>query len=190
MAEQRTHEGTRDRAAGERAMPERVVAGRAASGSRAEHDRSSELPSRKGGFERMAAEALRMVEATPHAEQPAPGAALEEIGAGMSRLVQETTRGLRAAMMLPIAPTAGFGEMQEAFAELITGMMRNNLRLAEEMMRIQSPQDYAALMQKIMRQWADTALDSQAAMLRMVGQPSSRAPGADTKGERPGHARG
>ena len=58
--------------------------------------------------------------------------------------MQETTRGLRAAMMLPVAPGAGFGEMQEAFATMVAGMMRNNIRLAQEMLRIYGPQENAA----------------------------------------------
>ena len=123
----------------ERAGPERVLAE-----ARSEADRDSEMPGRKGGYERMAAEALRPAEA---ATQAATTAAAEEIGASVTRLMQETTRGLRAAMMLPMAPGAGFGEMQEAFATMVAGMMRDNIRLAQEMLRIYGPQENAALMQ-------------------------------------------
>ena len=111
----------------ERARPERVLAE-----ARPEADRDSEMPSRKGGYKRRAAEALRPVEG---AAQAATGAAAEAIGASVTRLMQETTRGLRAAMMLPVAPGAVFGEMQEAFATMVTSLMRDNIRLAQEMSR-------------------------------------------------------
>ena len=153
----------------ERAGPERVLAE-----ARSEADRDSEMPGRKGGYERMVAEALRPVEA---ATQSATTAAAAEIGASVTRLMQETTRGLRAAMMLPMAPGAGFGDMQEAFATMVAGMMRDNIRLAQEMLRIYGPQENAALMQQFMRQWMDTAMASQAAMLRMVRPASNQPPG-------------
>lgn len=126
---------------------------------------NGELPSRRSGFERMAAEAMRAAQPTqpPHG-QP------EEAGLAMTRMMQETTRGMRAAMMLPVAPSAGFVEMQEAFAELATGMMRNNLRLMQEVMRIYSPQDHATLMQKMMRQWLDAVTASQTALLQAARQ--------------------
>jgi len=153
----------------ERARPERVLA---EARPKAGHD--SEMPSRKGGYERMAAEALRPVEA---AAQPATGAAAEEIGASVTRLMQETTRGLRAAMMLPVTPGSGFGEMQDAFATMVTGLMRDNIRFTQEMLRIYGPQENAALMQKFMRHWMDTALEGQAAMLRMVRPAADQPPG-------------
>jgi hypothetical protein len=153
----------------ERARPERVLAE-----ARPKAERDSEMPSRKGGYERMVAEALRPVEA---ATQSATTAAAEEIGASVTRLMQETTRGLRAAMMLPMAPGAGFGDMQEAFATMVAGMMRDQIRLAQEMLRIYGPQQHAALMQKVMRHWMDTAMASQAAMLRMAQPASDEPPG-------------
>lgn len=151
----------------ERARPERVLAE-----ARPEAAHESEIPSRKGGYEQMAAEALRPIEA---ATQAVAGAAAEEIGASVTRLMQETTRGLQAAMLLPVAPGGGFGEMQQAFATLFTGMMENNIRLTQEMLRIYGPQEHAALIQKIMRQWIDTAMESQAAMLRLA-RPAVDAP--------------
>lgn len=164
MGEQRTPERLP-----ERAKPERVLAE-----ARPEADHASELPSRKGGYERMAAETLRPVEA---AIQSATGAAAEEIGASVTRLVQETTDGLRAAMLLPVAPAAGLNEMQEAFTILVTGMMQNNIRLAQELMRLYGPQAHAALMQRCMRQWTDIALENQAALLRLA-RPAGEPPGA------------
>jgi hypothetical protein len=143
----------------------------------AEGDRNGEMPSRKGGYERMAAEALLPVQT---ASLAASSAAAEEIGASVARLMQETARGMHAAMMLPVAPSAGFGEMQEAFATLVTGMMRNNIRLAQEMLRIYGPQENAPLVQKLMRHWMDTAVESQAAMLGMV-RPATEQPTGTAK---------
>ena len=174
MVEHRAHERMPDR------MPAEM---------RAEQDRTSELPSRKGGYERMAAEALRVAE-PPAQAAAATAAAAEEMGAGMTRLMQETTRGLRTAMLMPMAPGGGFGELQEAFGEMVAGMMRNNIRLAQEMMRIYSPQDHLALVQKLMRHWTDAALESQSAMLRMArpGSEQSVRP-LDGPAERPRAAR-
>ena len=148
-----------------RASPERVLAGAAP-------DRNDELPGRNGGYERMVAEARRPAGA---AVQAATSAAAEEIGASVTRLMQETTRGMRAAMLLPVAPGAGFGEMQQAFTEMLAGMMRNNIRLAQEVLRIYGPQDNLDLMQRIMRHWSDAALQHQSAMLRLMQPVSSEA---------------
>ncbi|MFC7477423.1 hypothetical protein ACFQS7_23890 [Dankookia sp. GCM10030260] len=172
MAEQRASERT-----AERTSPERLMA-------RPEADRNGELPSRTGGYDHMAAEAHRSAEA---ATQAATNAAAEEIGASVTRLVQETSRGLRAAMLLPASPGTGFGEMQEAFAAMVASMMRNNIRLAQEMLRIYSLQDNLVLMQRIMRHWSDAALQSQASMARMVQPPAEQvATWAEAAAQRPG----
>jgi hypothetical protein len=131
---------------------------------RMEDDRTAELASRKGGFAQLLREAAPM----PEAPGKAPSAKVSQQGGteAMMSLMQETTRSLRAAMMLPIAPGAGFLEMQEALTELATGMMRNNLRLAQEMLRISGPQDYAGLMQNMMQQWFDSMVESQRMLLQ------------------------
>jgi hypothetical protein len=159
MVEQRAPERLLDRA-----RPERVLA---------EVDRDSEMPGRKGGHERRTTEAPRLVDITT---QAATIAKASEIGASVARLMQETSRGLHAAMMLPAAPP-GFGKMQEAFATLVTSMMRNNIRLAREILRIYGPEENAPLVRKLMRHWMDTAVESQAAMLRMVQPATGQSPG-------------
>jgi hypothetical protein len=150
----------------------------------AEGDRDGEMPRRKGGYERLAADAPPPVETASFA---ANSAAAEEIGASVARLMQETARGMHAAMMLPVAPSAGFGEMQHAFATLVTGMMRNNIRLAQEMLRIYGPQDNAPLVQQFIRHWMDTAVESQAAMLRMVRPATEQRTGTDEPPRSPTH---
>ncbi|MCB4821094.1 hypothetical protein [Roseicella aerolata] len=135
--------------------------------ARAADRRGAEMPSRTGGFARMPTEArLREVPAAAPAEATADD---------MTAWMQETTRGLRAAMMLPIAPGAGFIEVQEAYAELVTGMMRSNVRLMQEVMRICSPQEHVGLMQQVTRQWLDAVLESQLTLLRLAQERTDEA---------------
>jgi hypothetical protein len=153
--------------------------------TRPDEARTSELPSRKGGFERIAATATETANRGAAAaatatetlvRQAGNGAAqAEDIAHGMSRLLQETTRGMQAAMMLPMAPSGGLAEMQEAMAEMVTGMMRNNIRLAEDLMKIYSPQEYSGLQRKLMQQWVDNAMQGQAMLLRMTRQVTDQA---------------
>ncbi|MDO9708217.1 hypothetical protein [Paracraurococcus lichenis] len=145
-------------------MPEKAqerMAERPPLEARPQEKAGAELPGRRGTFERRAAEAV------PRAEPPQP-AVQDEIARGMAALLQETTRGMRAAMLMPVAPGAGFAEWQEAMGELITGMMRNNLHLMQEVMRIYDPQEHAALLQKVMQQWFDAVSQGQTAVLRMA----------------------
>ncbi|TDH63931.1 hypothetical protein E2C06_03615 [Dankookia rubra] len=146
-------------------------------------DRHDEVPSRKGGYDRMAAAPWSVEAAT----MTAGSAAAEEIGASVARLMQETTRGLHAAMMLPVAPGAGLAEMQDAFATLVMGVVQNNIRLTQEMLRIYGPQENAPLVQRSMRHWMDTVVESQAAVLRML-RPSSEAPPGSAEPRRGTHA--
>ncbi|TDG32607.1 hypothetical protein [Paracraurococcus ruber] len=85
-------------------------------------------------------------------------------------------RGLPGAAPMP----GGMGEMPQAFAGLFGDLLRNNLRVAQEMLRLTNPVALIELQQRMMRGYVDAVLHSQSMLLgtaQRAAETAQRPPG-------------
>jgi hypothetical protein len=90
----------------------------------------------------------------------------------VSRKVAEATRGtsenMRRLMMLPNAAEGGLRDIQQGMAGLFEGVVRTNLRAAQELFRLSNPAPIVELQQRFVREYTDTLVRNSATLVRAV----------------------
>jgi hypothetical protein len=90
--------------------------------------------------------------------------------ADASRKVIDASRSnaekMRTLMSLPSAAEGGLQEMQRSVIGLVEGVVRTNLTLMEEMLKVKSPQSYIDLQQRFVRDYLDGLLEGMAMLVR------------------------
>ena len=71
-------------------------------------------------------------------------------------------------MVLPNAAEGGLRDFQQGMAGLVEGVVRTNLRIAQEMFRPARPAPLVGLQQRFAREYTDTLLQNSAALVRAV----------------------
>ena len=90
----------------------------------------------------------------------------------VSRKVAEATRGtsenMRRLMMLPNAAEGGLRDIQQGMTGLFEGMVRTNLRAAQELFRLANPAPFVELQQRFAREYTDTLVRNSATLVRAM----------------------
>jgi hypothetical protein len=90
----------------------------------------------------------------------------EEVSRKVAEAARGTTENVRQLMSLPNAAEGGLRDLQQGMAGLIEGVMRTNLRAAQELFRLANPAPIMELQQRFMREYTDTLLRNSATLVR------------------------
>jgi hypothetical protein len=97
----------------------------------------------------------------------------------VSRKVAEATRGtaenVRQLMALPNAAEGGLRDLQQGVAGLVEGVVRTNLRAAQELFRLANPAPLVELQQRFAREYTDALLQNSATLVRAVRRTADEA---------------
>jgi Phasin protein len=93
---------------------------------------------------------------------------VEETGRQLTRVVQDIAEDVQRLMVLPHAAEGGLRDVQQALGGLVDGVVRTNLRAAQELVRLADPGAVIELQHRFAREYLDTLLEGQATLLRAV----------------------
>ena len=93
---------------------------------------------------------------------------LEEVSRKVADAAKGTTENVRQLMALPNAAEGGLRDLQQGVTGLIEGVVRTNLRVAQEMFRLANPAPFVELQQRFARGYTDTLLRNTATLVRAV----------------------
>lgn len=91
---------------------------------------------------------------------------LEGMGARMAQAMQESARDLRTLFALPNIANGGMQEAGESVSGLVEGVLRANMRMAQELFRMTNPVSAIDLQRRFGAECLDTMLHSSALLLR------------------------
>ena len=89
--------------------------------------------------------------------------------------MQETARDMRALFMVPSVSQDGWQDMREGVNSLVEGVMRTNLRMAQEMFRMASPSTMLDLQQRFGAEYLDTLMHSMTTLVRATRRATDEA---------------
>ena len=96
------------------------------------------------------------------------------------RKVAGATEGASGAegrlLAVPNAAEGGLRDLQQSMAGLVEGVVRTNLRMAQELFRRDDPASVAALQQRFMREYVDALLQGSAALAHAVHRIADERP--------------
>ena len=92
----------------------------------------------------------------------------EEVSRKMAEAAQGTTENVRKLMALPNAAEGGLRDLQQSMAGLVEGVVRTNLRAAQEVFRMSNPAAVVELQQRFLREYMDALLQGSATLARAV----------------------
>src|SRR3712207_615099 len=92
----------------------------------------------------------------------------EEVSRKVADAAKGTTENVRQLMALPNAAEGGLRDLQQGVAGLVEGVVRTNLRAAQELFRLANPAPLVELQQRFAREYTDTLLQNSAALVRAV----------------------
>ena len=95
-------------------------------------------------------------------------AQLEELSRKVAQALQGTNEDVRSLMALPGAARGGLQDVQQGVTGLIEGVVRTNLRAAQELFRLANPGAYVELQQRFVREYLDTLVENSATLVRAV----------------------
>lgn len=90
--------------------------------------------------------------------------AAEKFGEAGRTLAQSSAEKMHT--LLTFAGSAGLQDMQACMTSLVEGVVRTNLRLAQEMFLVESPRAFLELQQRFMREYFDAFQQGAAALIR------------------------
>ena len=97
----------------------------------------------------------------------------------VSRKVAEATRGtsenMRRLMTLPNAAEGGLRDIQQGMTGLFEGVVRTNLRVAQELFRLANPAPFVELQQRFTREYTDALVRNGATLVRAVRRTADEA---------------
>src|ERR687897_860442 len=92
----------------------------------------------------------------------------EEVSRKVAEAAQGTTENVRQLMALPNAAEGGLRDFREGVTGLVEGVVRTNLRAAQELFRLANPAPFVELQQRFAREYIDTLLRNSATMARAM----------------------
>lgn len=113
----------------------------------------------------------------------------EAAGRKMAGAAEGTTGDGSRLMAMPNAAEGGLRDLQQNMAGLVEGVVRTNLRMAQELFRRNDPASVAELRQRFMREYTDALLQGGAALaqaMHRIAEETPRLPEEQT--ERRGQA--
>ena len=99
----------------------------------------------------------------------------EEVSRNVAEAAQGTTENVRRLMALPNAAEGGLRDLQQGVAGLFEGVVRTNLRVAEELFRLANPAPFVELQQRFACEYTDALLQNNATMVRAVRRTADEA---------------
>jgi hypothetical protein len=100
---------------------------------------------------------------------------VEEVTRKVAEAAQGTTENIRRFLSLPNAAEGGLRDFQQGVAGLIEGVVRTNLRVAQEVFRLANPAPFVELQQRFAREYTDTLLQNSATLVRAVRRTADEA---------------
>ena len=92
----------------------------------------------------------------------------QEVSRKVAQAVRGTTEDLRSLMVIPNEAKGGLEDLQQSVTGLVDGVVRTNLRAAQELVRITNPSPLVELQQRFMREYLDAVLEGSATMVRAI----------------------
>ena len=99
----------------------------------------------------------------------------EEVSRKVAEAARGTTENMRQLMALPNAAEGGLRDLQQGVAGLVEGVVRTNLRAAQELFRLANPAPVVELQQRFAREYTDTLLQNSATLVRAVRRTADEA---------------
>jgi len=99
----------------------------------------------------------------------------EEVSRKMADAARGTTENVRQLMALPNAAEGGLRDLQQGVTGLVEGVVRTNLRAAQELFRLANPAPVVELQQRFAREYTDTLLRNSATLVRAVRRTADEA---------------
>jgi hypothetical protein len=90
----------------------------------------------------------------------------EEVSRKVAQAAQGTTEDVRALMTLPNAANGGLQDLRQSVTGLIEGVVRTNLRAAQELFQLADPTALVELQQRFVREYLDTLMQGTATLVR------------------------
>ena len=100
----------------------------------------------------------------------------EEAGRKIAGAAKGTTGDESRLMAMPNAAEGGLRDLQETMGGLVEGVVRTNLRMAQELFRRNDPASVAELQQRFLREYTDALLQGGAALAQAVHRIAEEAP--------------
>ena len=92
----------------------------------------------------------------------------EEVSRKVAEATKGTTENVRQLMALPNAAEGGLRDLQQGVTGLVEGVVRTNLRAAQELFRLANPAPLVELQQRFVREYTDTLLQNSATLARAM----------------------
>jgi hypothetical protein len=175
MADNRQQDGVRERAeavqTSAQATSDAVRRGGefAADTTRRGGEASAEAVSRTG---RISGETVRRgtQELAESQQQIVQNAAqqFEDVSRKVAQAVQGTNEDIRSLMALPGAARGGLQDLQQGVTGFVEGVVRTNLRAAQELFRLANPGAYVELQHRFVREYLDTLVENSVTLVRAV----------------------
>ena len=99
----------------------------------------------------------------------------EEVSRKVAEAARGTTENVRQLMALPNAAQGGLRDIQQGVTGLVEGVVRTNLRVAQELFRLANPAPFVELQQRFAREYTDTLLQNSATLVRAVCRTADEA---------------
>ncbi|MGE0224767.1 MAG: CBS domain-containing protein [Acetobacteraceae bacterium] len=92
----------------------------------------------------------------------------ESLGRCMAQAARETASGFRSFMLPQGAATEGLRDLQDTTANLVSDVMRSNLRVTQELLRMTDPGAVFEMQHRFMREYMDALLQGTGAIIRVA----------------------
>jgi hypothetical protein len=92
----------------------------------------------------------------------------EELGRKVAQAAQDTNEDVRSLMALPGAARGGLQDLQQGVTGFVEGVVRTNLRAAQELFRLANPGAYVELQHRFVREYLDTLVENSVTLVRAV----------------------
>ena len=99
----------------------------------------------------------------------------EEVSRKVAEAAKGTTENVRHLMALPNAAEGGLRDLQQGVTSLVEGVVRTNLRAAQELFRLANPAPVVELKQRFVREYTDALLQNSATLVRAVRRTADEA---------------
>jgi len=92
----------------------------------------------------------------------------EDVSRKVAEAVQGTNEDIRSLMALPGAARGGLQDVQQGVTGLVEGVVRTNLRAAQELFRLANPGAYVELQHRFVREYLDSLVENSVKLVRAV----------------------
>ena len=92
----------------------------------------------------------------------------EQLSRKVAEALQGTNENVRSLMAIPGAARGGLQDLQQGVTGLVEGVVRTNLRAAQELFRLTNPSAYVELQQRFVREYLDTLIENSVTFVRAV----------------------